>query len=805
MKKIYSRKIGQISLLLAICFFAIQLNGQKNLELVSRVTYSSLANDVWHYTSPGGTDYVLMGLRSGVSIVSLADPANPVEIQFIPGDQSVWRDLKFWGEYAYVTADQPGSREGLLVIDLSEAPDEVTWYNWRPVLPGQTDTLLNCHNIWIDEFGYAYLSGCNVNQGGVIFIDVFSEPGNPKFAGYNDPVYAHDCYALDNRLYTAEIYEGQFAVYDVSDKTDTELLATQQTPFQFCHNVWTTADGKTIFTTDERANAPTAAYDISDLDNIRLLDEYRPSATLGLGVIPHNAHVIGNFVVISHYTDGCIIVDATRPDNLVQIAQYDTSPDFVNGFHGDWGADPFLSSGLIAVSDIENGLFILKPTYQRACYLEGTITDAITGSPVTGAVVVIQSPDDNYNESNIAGVYKTGQVTPGTFEVLFRAKGYFDQTVQATFVNGEVTLLDVAMTPLPPHSIDGKVFDKTTGKPLPGAEILIENHDFAYLAQSDANGQFKLPAVLEGNYTVYVGKWGYENLTDTTPFMGNTELIYELEQAYEDNFNLNLGWKVSGNAKSGIWERGIPKGLFDHNIQWRPAGDSPFDPGNRAYVTGNQGTTIFDDQVDEGETILTSPVMQLRSLYNRPKLSFDYWFYNAISNNAANDSLVVRLNNGITSVILDVISTNLDNVQTWTPADTFDLADLIEITDDMHISFTVSDRATTPNVVEAGIDHFRVWESLPDNRFAVDDDQVKMRIFPNPFNNSFTFDYRIDKTFDKASLIILNVLGQQVQEISLSGSLGRIQVQTDLAPGVYFVSILTDDDLSKAISVVKGN
>lgn len=804
MKKIYSRKISQVTVLLAFCVFATHLFAQKNLELVSRLTYNSLANDIWHYTSPGGTDYVLMGLRSGVSIVSLADPANPVEIQFIPGEQSVWRDLKFWGEYAYVTADQPGTKEGLLVIDLSGAPDQVDWYNWRPVLPGQTDTLFNCHNIWIDEFGYAYLSGCNINQGGVIFIDVFSEPGTPKFAGYNDPVYAHDCYALNNRLYTAEIYEGQFAIYDVADKNDTELLATQQTPFEFCHNVWTTADAKTIFTTDERANAPTAAYDISDLDNIRLLDEFRPPATLGLGVIPHNAHVIDNFVVISHYTDGCIIVDATRPDNLVQIAQYDTSSDFVNGFHGDWGADPFLSSGLIAVSDIENGLFILKPTYQRAAYLEGKITDAVTGSPITGAIVVIQSPDANYNESNISGVYKTGQVTPGTFEVLFRAKGYFDATAQATLVNGEVTLLDITMTPLPPHVIGGSIVDAVTGKPLEGAEILIENHNFSYSATSDANGNFQLPAVLEGDYTVFAGRWGYENLTDTTPFTGNTELNYALSPAYEDNFNVDLGWTVTGNAKKGIWERGMPKGLFASGIQWRPAGDSPFDPGNRAYITGNQGNTIFDDQVDEGETTLTSPAMQLRRIYNRPLLAFDYWFYNAISNNAANDSLVVLLNNGKTSVVLDILTTNLDNVQSWTRADTFDLADLIEITDDMRISFTVSDRAATPNVVEAGIDNFRIWESLPDEGYTLDEDAVKIRAFPNPFLSTFTIDYRIDKAYDRARLLMFNTLGQQVQQSELTGSLGRLQVVTDLAPGVYFVAILTDENLSKTVKVVKG-
>ena len=34
-----------------------------------------------------------------------------------------------------------------------------------------------------------------------------------------------------------------------------------------------------------------------------------------------------------------------------------------------------LPSGTIVASDIDNGLYVLSPTYIRACYLEGTITD----------------------------------------------------------------------------------------------------------------------------------------------------------------------------------------------------------------------------------------------------------------------------------------------------------------------------------------------------------------------------------------------------------------------------------------------
>ncbi|MBI5916849.1 MAG: choice-of-anchor B family protein [Bacteroidetes bacterium] len=806
MNKIFPDSL-KTSLIVCLTFVSTSLFSQKQLELVSHLDYVSLANDIWGYTAPDGTEYALVGLRSGVSIVSLADPANPAELQFIPGGQSAWRDLKTWGHFAYVTTDQPGTKEGLLVIDLGGLPGNVTWANWQPVLPGQTDSLFTCHNLWIDENGFCYLSGCDQNSGGVIMVDVFSQPGLPQFVSYNAPVYAHDCYALNNLLYTAEIYEGQFSVFDVTDKQNPVLLATQPTPFQFCHNVWATADGKTLFTTDERANAPTAAFDISDLGNIRLLDEFRPLATLNTSVIPHNAHVLGNHVVISNYTDGCVIVDATRPDNLIEVESYDTNTDFTDGFHGCWGAYPFFPSGLIAATDIENGLFIFNPTYPRASYLEGNVTDASSGTPIADAGVEIQSADANFAVSSFAGKYKTGQASEGTFDVLFRAKGYFDLTTQATLSEGEVTILDVEMVPLPQITVKSKVLDFETFLPLANVQVLIENDEFSYSDTTNSEGVFEVAGVLQGNYTLFAGIWGY--LSDGgSPLEVKPDAdvpTYLKQPGYSDGFDTDLGWQVDGTAGNGIWERGKPVGKRAANKQFAPEGAAPLNASStKAYITGNEGVTIFDDQVDNGETRLTSPPMQLRSRYNRPMLSFDYWWYDAISNNPANDSLVVSISNGKTSVALAVFATDTANVQAWTPTDTFDLTDLLEITDNMRLSLTASDRAATPNVVEAGLDHFLITEGIPNERFSVKDDLVKMRIYPNPFDAEFTLDYKVEKNYTSLSVLVFNVLGQKIEEVKLSLPIGTVQFNLDVVPGMYFVSFRVDDELSEAVKVVQG-
>ena len=48
---------------------------------------------------------------------------------------------------------------------------------------------------------------------------------------------------------------------------------------------------------------------------------------------------------------------------------------------------PWLPSGNIITSDIENGLHILGVTYNRGCYLEGTVTDASTTAPIFGVTI----------------------------------------------------------------------------------------------------------------------------------------------------------------------------------------------------------------------------------------------------------------------------------------------------------------------------------------------------------------------------------------------------------------------------------
>ncbi len=786
------KKLLLLSVLLFIGYAGFS---QLNTELVSSYDYEMAVNDVWGYVAPDGTEYALVGIQDGVSVVNLADPTQPEEVGFAPGPSSTWRDMKTWGEYAYAINE---TSDGLLVMDLTMLPDTMSYYYWSPVIEELDSTqLTTCHNLYIDEFGYAYLSGCDVNSGGPIFVDVFSEPGNPIYVGKSDPRYAHDVFARNNLLYGSDIYEGSFSIMDVSDKSNPVLLASQTTPFLFTHNTWLSDDGNTLFTTDERADAPTAAYDISDYDDIKLLDEFRPGNTIGRGVIPHNTHVLNDFLITSHYTDGVVIVDASRPSNLVEVGAYDTWLGGDGGFDGCWGAYPFLPSGLILASDREGGLNVIRADYVRACYLEGVVRHLETGELLSDVEVVIDSDDPNFKVTNLNGAFKTGQVTSGRFDVVLSKFGFQDKLVVVELVNGMVTEIEVELEPVARFNISGQTLAAADGMPIADAQVAIISDDITYFASTNADGQFLLEDIVQDEYEVIVGAWGYLHQTATVMPGASDGLSYNLEVGYQDDFALDLGWTVEGDASTGMWELGDPVGTGFGDFVINPEDDFGADIGNSCYITGNGGGGAGDDDVDDGNTILTSPIMDL-SNYNVPVLSYYTWFVTGGGNSESNDQLEVRLTNGTDEVVLE---TKIAPLPLWSSS-TFLLADIdLPLTDKMQIIFETGD-PNPGHLVEAGIDAFLVIDDMPSDVNEVLAAQTQINVLPNPFTETAEVIVTLPEGISSAELQVYNILGQLVQTQAITTA-QSVTLGNTLAAGTYFVSVAQDGIIIRTEKLIK--
>ncbi len=786
--------------------FSFNSNAQLNMSLVGQLEYSpgqQTVNDIWGYAAPDGTEYALVGTITGFSIVSLADPSNPTEVAFIPGTTTTWRDIKTWGSTAYVVCDN--CPDGLLVVDLSDLPNSAPHYFVTDIT--NVGTLGAAHNIYIDEFGYAYLCGGNLNNGGMVYFDCFTTPGTPIFAGMGAPVYSHDVYTRGNKMYGSEIYAGGFSIYDVTDKNNTIALGFQETPFEFTHNSWLSDDGNVLYTTDEQANAPVAAYDVSDPTNIIELDQFRPLETLGDGVVPHNVHVWDDYLIISYYSDGCILVDAAQPDNLIEVGNFDTFFPNTTGFSGAWGAYPYLPSGLVLVSDRESGLYVLEPNYVRACYLEGNITDATNNAAISGSTITLETTNV-VDETNAFGDFKTGYAIPGTYDVTVSAIGYEPQTVQAELENGEITTINVALVPLVPFAISGNVIDETTNEPIESAQVIITNNQFEYNIQTDASGDFSIPTFYEGDYEVYAGSWGHKTeLVDMTISPTSSDVQVQLEQGYQDDYLLDLGWTVSGSANSGDWEIAVPNGFFvgipGLEFPWEPEIDLLEDLGSSCYITG-PGGEANNQSVFGGVTRLISPSIDMTD-WLEPTVSIYYTFFTVDFSNfpmtiVGNSSINFKVDNGIETKIMSSYTPDELMQPEWTQV-TFNVADFITVTDDMSfIVDTVNDEDS--QFTEAAVDFFEAYDANPNAINQPIAEGVAIDVFPNPATDQFVVSYDI-KAKKNAFLVITNILGQEIAKISLENNNGQTNIGATFDAGIYFVQIENAGLKTVATKIVK--
>ena len=418
---------------------------QLNLSLVGQLSYGSTElSDIWGHVDVTGKEYAIVGKFNGTSIVDVSTPTTPVEVFLSNGANSIWRDLKVWNNHAYIVNETSG---GLKIIDMNSLPGTILPSDVYQ-FGGVTYPFNSAHDLYIDENGFAYIMGADNGVGGAIILDLNNNPKVPVEVGRYNEFYLHDGMVRNDTLWGGAVNDGFFTVIDVANKANPITMATHNTPTNFTHNCWISDDGHTLFTTDEKPNAFIAAYDVSDLNNIQETDRIQSSP--GQNVIPHNTFVLGDYLVTSYYRDGVTIHDASNPSILVEVGNYDTSPVFSgDGFNGCWGVYPYLPSGVIIASDIENGLVVLNPTYSRASFLKGKATDWATGLPVDGVKVGFVFTSDSTN-TNALGNYQMGLASAGSYNLTFTKPGYQNEIVtNVVLTAGNTTTVDVVMNPFP--------------------------------------------------------------------------------------------------------------------------------------------------------------------------------------------------------------------------------------------------------------------------------------------------------------------------------------------------------------------
>jgi choice-of-anchor B domain-containing protein len=246
--------------------------------------------------------------------------------------------------------------------------------------------IASAHNVVInEESGFAYpvgASGGGTTCGGGLHMVDIREPKKPTFVGcFSDAStgragtgYSHDAQCItykgpDTRYSGHEICvgsnENSISIADVTDKQNPKAVSRATYPnVAYAHQGWFTDDHKYFYLDDEAdegrgiPKTRTMIWDLTDLENPKLAKEH-----LGVeSTSDHNLYIKGDLMYQANYRSGLRVLSIRDPLNPREVAFFDTAPYTPNaaGYNGAWSVYPFFKSGVIIVSSIEQGLFIVR-------------------------------------------------------------------------------------------------------------------------------------------------------------------------------------------------------------------------------------------------------------------------------------------------------------------------------------------------------------------------------------------------------------------------------------------------------------
>lgn len=369
------------------------------VDLLSHMAFQDIsaaptaANDVWGFVDLNtNREYLIVGYNIGTAVIDVTNPELPREVGFIDGQDAVWRDIKVlqlfdttagrWRAYAYVTTD--GSTDGLFVVDLSGLPHAVS-------RGGYSSDFFSAHNVYASGIDFSTgisLAGANPSlivagsdrSGGQYRSYALADPASPAFVGgaANASDYMHDAASIlvtDSRKDTQCINAGAYCevLLDFNESTvdlwDITLTASPQrlsrTPYTnsgYTHSGWPSEDGKFLFLHDELDEQ---RFGLNTTLRVFSLASFAAPVLVGswtgmVSAIDHNGFVRGNRYYMSNYSRGLTVLDISNPAMPVEAGFLDTYP-FSNGssFVGAWGVYPYLHSRIVAISDINSGLYLV--------------------------------------------------------------------------------------------------------------------------------------------------------------------------------------------------------------------------------------------------------------------------------------------------------------------------------------------------------------------------------------------------------------------------------------------------------------
>jgi choice-of-anchor B domain-containing protein len=350
----------------------------QNINLISLITpnttTTSATYDFRKYSGCWGwfqanksKEYAISGTSNGVYFIDVTSPSTPSVSGFVPGRlNSTWREMKTYQHYCYIISDD-ASPNSFQIVDMQYLPDSVhVVYNGKSYFE-------RAHAMWIDG-NRLYCSGVTYSTGTTASMNIYSlaTPSVPlllKQLNQDIPSisYVHDMYARNDTVFASAGWQGLFVLkFNSGTNTFTQIGSyTGYTSSAYNHSSFLTQNAKYLVFCDEvPASLPIRVVDVQNFSNIQPVQTFKPFTQ----TTPHNPYLIGNDIaVVSCYEDGLNIYNISNPTNICLTGYFDTYPQsgghqsgYVSAYRGNWGAYPYLPSGIIIANDMQNGVFILN-------------------------------------------------------------------------------------------------------------------------------------------------------------------------------------------------------------------------------------------------------------------------------------------------------------------------------------------------------------------------------------------------------------------------------------------------------------
>jgi len=353
-------------------------------------------------------------------------------------------------------------------------------------------------------------------------------------------------------------------------------------------------------------------------------------------------------------------------------------------------------------------------------------------------------------------------------------------------------------------ALNGQVLEAGTNNPIPNAEIIFDDGTTTQTFTSDAFGNFGLGYFPGGTYELFITHWGHHTICGSQLVDHNAmPFIISMEKGYYDDFATNFGWTSVSASGDHKWERVVPAGTIDDFNIANPDSDVTSDCRDLAYVTDNRvdddgDPFTFDVDNGDGYVTLTSPVFDLTG-YSSPELNFDRWWYDGNNlNGTPNDTMVIEITNGLTTVTLETNLHTANDMSQWVTK-TYNVNSLIPPTANMQLIVRISD-ASPGNVVEGGIDRFEMFDlGVGLNELT----QSTLVAYPNPFTNELLINASMFAG-KNAAVEVYNAVGEKIYSENITSSLLRIN-SSQWSAGLYVVRMVDGNKVSKNEVVSKVN